>query len=85
MTILDRILHALHIKEPPAFDDNDLLNAEAEDKQRDHQSLVAELATTLVRREELNSRLRESIKIARKQTNSFADFESLTNRRREQG
>lgn len=83
-SLLKRVLQTLHMM-PPPFDENDVMNAEMEDKERVHSSLVRDLTRVLTRREALNDHLRESIKIAREQTNSFADFERLTGRRREQG
>lgn len=82
-SLLKRVLQSLHIA-PAPFDENDMMNAETEDKQREHSSLVRDWTRVLTRREQLNDRLRESIKIAREQTNSFADFERLTGRRRDQ-
>jgi hypothetical protein len=82
-SLIKRVLQRLINPEP--FDENDVMNAEVEDKQREHHSLVQEIGKIMVRREELNDKLRESIKIAREQTSSFADFERLTGRRREQG
>jgi hypothetical protein len=82
-TLLNRVLRKLHILSQP-FDEDDMINASIEDKERHHRSLVGQLASTLIRRESLNDELRESIKIAREQTNSFADFETLTIRRKDQ-
>lgn len=83
MSFLNRVLKKLHIVE--AFDENDVINAQIEDKERHHHSLVDRLADTLIRRTQLNDELRESIKIAREATTSFADFERLTIRRKDHG
>lgn len=84
MTLLNRVLRKLHVI-PPTFDEDDLINASIEDKAREHHSLVRQLTTTLSRHTKLNNELRASIKMAREATNSFADFERLTIRRKEQG
>lgn len=84
MSYLRRVLQALHIVRQP-FDEDDMINASIEDKERHHRSLVGQLASTLMRRESLNDELRASIKIAREQTTSFADFERLTIRRKDHG
>lgn len=81
-TLLTRVLRKLHVI-PPTFDEDDMINASIEDKEREHRSLVQKLASTLTKREQLNDELRESIKIAREATSSFADFERLTIRRKD--
>lgn len=68
---------------PPPFDEDDMINASIEDKERNHRSLVGQLTNSLIRRGRLNEELRASIKIAREQTTSFADFETLTIRRKD--
>jgi hypothetical protein len=83
-SLINRVLRKLHVINP-LFDEDDMINASIEDKAKEHESVVRRLATTLSRREILNGELRESIKLAREATNSFADFERLTIRRKEQG
>lgn len=82
MSFLQRVLRAMHIV-PPPFDEDDMINASIEDKERNHRSLVGQLTNSLIRRGRLNEELRASIKIAREQTTSFADFETLTIRRKD--
>ena len=79
-TLLNRILRKLHIT-PTRFDENDMINASIEDQSRDHANLLEKLQGTLSRRLAVSNELRESIRIARERTNSFADFEKLTIRR----
>jgi translation initiation factor 2B subunit (eIF-2B alpha/beta/delta family) len=81
--ILRRVLRALHLA-PQRFDEDDMINAQIEDKQRDYTNLVNKLGETLTKRRELNTSLRESIRIARESTKSFEDFELLTIRRKDQ-
>lgn len=78
--LITRVLRKLHIL-PPPFDADDIINASIEDKEREHSSLIHSLERTLLKRQGLNHKLRESIKFAREQTSSFADFEQLTIRR----
>lgn len=59
----------------PPFDKDDVLNATIENKVRDNEKVIERLQTMRSRRLEINGRLRESIKIAKRRTNSFELFE----------
>jgi|EndMetStandDraft_3_1072993.scaffolds.fasta_scaffold1119224_2 hypothetical protein len=59
----------------PPFDKDDVLNASIENKARDNEKVIERLQTLLSRRFEINERLRQSIKIAKRRTNSFEEFE----------
>ena len=59
----------------PQWDDDDLINAQIEDKQRDHETVTARLHEAFGKRLATNEALRESIKIAKERTNSFEAFE----------
>lgn len=61
----------------PKFDEDDMINASIEDKIRDHDSVVDRVHHAMSRRLQSNEALRQSIRIAKRQTNSFADFEKL--------
>lgn len=67
----------------PPFDKDDVLNASIDDKQRDTRLVIEKLEGSMARRHETNAHLRESIKIAKRRTNSFADFERLARGHRE--
>lgn len=72
---IEQILKKLHLISQ--FSKDDMINASIEDKFREHKSLVERLQKTLHRRLVSNEHLRESIRIARDKTNSFAEFESF--------
>lgn len=59
----------------PPFDKDDVLNATIENKARDNEKVIERLQTSLSRRSLINDRLRQSIKIAKRRTNSFEQFE----------
>lgn len=78
--LLERVLVKMGFREPTR---DDIINAQIEDKARDHANLVGLLHTALAKRSKSNGALRESIRIAKERTNSFADFERMTIRREE--
>jgi hypothetical protein len=57
------------------YSDDDLINASIEDKARDNEKIIERLQGALYRRIATNATLRESIKIAKRRTNSFEAFE----------
>lgn len=59
------------------FDSDDVINAEIEDAARDQQRVIERLQHSLSNRTAINAKLRESIRIAKKRTNSFEQFEKL--------
>lgn len=59
----------------PPFDKDDVLNASIEDRARDNEKVIERLHHSLSKRFEVNDRLRQSIKIAKRRTNSFEQFE----------
>ena len=59
------------------FDKDDVLNAETENVARHNEQVIGRLRTSLAKRFEINDKLRHSILIARRRTNSFAEFEQL--------
>lgn len=61
----------------PPFDRNDVLNADIEDKSRDTEKVIGRIRSSLGKRHEANARLRHSLLIARRRTNSFEQFEAL--------
>jgi hypothetical protein len=61
------------------------INAEVDDSERDHLHLVDALQEAFARRKVNNAKLRHSLHIAEQRTNSFADFERMTIRRKEMG
>lgn len=61
----------------PPFDEDDVINAQIEDKVRDNEKVIERLQASLSKRFEINDRLRQSIQVAKKRTNSFEQFEQL--------
>lgn len=59
----------------PPFDKDDVLNASIENKARDNEKVIERLHGSLSKRFEINEKLRETIKIAKRRTNSFEQFE----------
>lgn len=62
---------------------DELINAQIEDKARDHSNVIEALHVAFFRRQQLNDALRASIHIADQRTSSFADFERMVIRREE--
>jgi hypothetical protein len=65
----------------PPFSKDDVLNAEVEDKARHNEKVVQRLRASLSKRHEANGRLRHSITIAKRRTNSFEQFERMIARK----
>lgn len=59
----------------PHFSRDDVLNASIEDKARDTEIIVRRLEVANTKRLEANAKLRRSIQIAKRRTNSFEEFE----------
>lgn len=78
---IERLLRRIGVL--PPFDKDDVLNALIDDKKRDTRIVMEKLEGSFARRHETNAYLRESIKIAKHRTNSFADFERLARGHRE--
>jgi hypothetical protein len=66
-----------------SIDKDDMINASIEDNARSYSDVVEKLQASLFRRIRSNGHLRESIRLAKQRTNSFADFERLAIGRRE--
>jgi hypothetical protein len=81
MSFMERIMRRFHWIPKETRDDT--INASIEEKALDHSNLVGELHEALKRRSQSNGVLRESIRIAKHRTNSFADFERMAIRREE--
>lgn len=79
--IIRRAAAVLGFNEPTR---DDVINAQIEDKARDHASLVRALHEAFQKRSKSNGALRESIRIAKERTNSFSDFERLMAMHREE-
>ena len=62
----------------PKYSEDDRINASTEDAARVHESAVSRLHEATQRRVKGNEALRQSIRLAKQRTNSFADFEQLT-------
>lgn len=73
ITWVENLLKKLRIISP--FTEDDMINASIEDKTREHASLVERLQGTLHARIATNEHLRQSIRIAKDRTDSFAEFE----------
>jgi hypothetical protein len=71
--IVERLLKRLGLVRP--FTDDEVINAEIEDKAREHETLIGRLDLAFMRRSVSNAHLRESLRIAKRRTNSFAEFE----------
>lgn len=80
MSLLRRALEAVGVLSPISRDD--IINAEIEDKAREHENMIGAVHAALTRRKASNGSLRRSILIAQKKTNSFAEFERMVSRER---
>jgi len=71
----------------PAFDENEMLNAQTDNKLHDFEVVAQEVREETNKRRSTNERLRDILSDAKTRTNSFADMEELVNakggRRRE--
>lgn len=72
---LERLLQRWGIL--PQFDRDDVLNADIEDKARDTEDVIGRIRSSINKRHEVNARLRHSLLIARRRTNSFEAFEAF--------
>lgn len=63
---------------------DDFINAQIEDKAREHSDIVGALHAAFFRRRLSNDALRESIRIAKERTNSFEDFERMAHIRQQE-
>jgi len=59
------------------FDEDDVINAEIEDAARTQQKVIERLQSSLSNRTAINEKLGEAIRIAKRKTNSFEQFEKL--------
>jgi len=73
MKWINAVLNKLGVSS--TFTDDDVINASTEDAARDHGSAVSRLHEATQKRVQGNEALRHSIDVAKKRTNSFADFE----------
>lgn len=61
----------------PAYDYNDILNAEQEDRLRDHNIAVNELLTVTAARVKSNTHLKATLAQARRRTIELVEFEQV--------
>jgi hypothetical protein len=80
MKWIDRVLVQLGFL--PKFSEDDRINASTEDAARTHETAVSKLHEAAQDRKQSNEALRQSIHVAKKRTNSFADFELQVRRDR---
>jgi hypothetical protein len=81
MTLLERIMR--RFTWIPKTQRDETINESIEANADEHSRLVGALHLALKRRLETNGALRESIRIAKRRTTSFADFERMTIHREE--
>jgi hypothetical protein len=65
------------------YSDDEVINASIEDKLRDNEKIVVRLKESVGRRISSNQHLRETIKIAKRRTDSFEVFERQISGRRD--
>lgn len=81
MSFMERLMRRFHWVPKETRDEE--VNASIEEKAQEHSHLIGALHAALSRRSVSNGALRESIRIAKHRTNSFADFERMAIRREE--
>lgn len=78
--LIERLLQRLGLIDP--FDKDDVINATIDNAARDSDKAIEGIRATLEKRFATNHKLRESIQIAKRRTNSFEQFERQITRGR---
>jgi hypothetical protein len=76
ITFIEKTLKRLGIISP--IEKDDIINAQIENSTRDYDRTLTKLHAALEKRNTSMQHLRESLRMASTRTNSFADFERLT-------